>query len=107
MDKDRSVRVNAEYLTQHKSKQVTIIGKLIEKDSDPYIISTTDSKTVRVHKNPSLRPERFSEVWIEVTGRVQDNGDIEEALAIPITSTIDPEAWNQMVKLSHKFKDIF
>ncbi|EAY08545.1 hypothetical protein TVAG_487720 [Trichomonas vaginalis G3] len=107
METDHSFRVNSEYLGQHKSKMVTIVGRIVDKSSDPYIISTTDSKSVRVHKNPSLNDKRFSAEWIEVTGRVQENLDIEESSAIPITSKIDPEAWNQMVKLSHKFKEIF
>lgn len=104
---NRSFRVNAEYLPQHKGKMVTIVGKLVDRESDPFVINSTDMKTVRVHKNPALDEGRFKDAWIEVTGRVQDNGEIEEENSIPVSSNVDTETWNGMVKLAHKYKELF
>ena len=95
----KAPRVNGEYLSQHRAHKVTIIGQVLDKESSPLTIRTTDSKVVAIHKNSMLHPNRFDAAWIEVTGKVAADNSIEEESTVPIRSTIDTEAWNSLVKL--------
>jgi hypothetical protein len=101
----KRIRVNGEFIREHKGETVTIIGQVMDKDSDPLTIRTTDGKTISIHKNSFLKPERFNSPWVEITGKVAADISIEEEHTIPVKSAIDAEAWNQLVKIIHKHEE--
>lgn len=101
----KRIRVNGEFIKEHKGETVTIIGQVLDKDSDPLTIRSTDARTISIHKNSLLKPERFNSSWVEITGKVAVDHSIEEEQTIPIKSAVDTEAWNQLVKIIHKYED--
>ena len=102
-DNGKRIRVNGEYLMKHNGEMVTIVGQIIDKESDPMTIRSTDSKTISVHKDSLLKPDRFSQQWVEITGTVGKDGTITEKYSVPINSDISTEAWNQLVKITDKY----
>jgi hypothetical protein len=103
-----STRVNGELLERYVGKRVCIVGQVLNPGPTSVTIQTTDSKTVVVVPNPGQPPQRWpSKGWVEVTGRLQGNLEIIEDFSVPFTGQIDQEAWNEMVQIMAKHKDIF
>ena len=100
---DKYPRVNGETIGKYKARSVSIIGKPLDKESEPMTIRTTDKKTISVHKNQMLKPNRFDTNWVEILGKVTANEEIEEENTFPIEGEIDEEAWNQLAKIWNKY----
>ncbi|KAH0786993.1 replication factor A protein 3 [Histomonas meleagridis] len=98
-------RVNGQTYRKYEGEVVRIVGAVVDGNGSPKKIRTTDGQIVLIHPNGSSNG--FTAEYVEVTGRVQADGAIVEVMSVPITSTIDNDAWNQMVQLMEQHKEIF
>jgi len=98
-----SFRVNYEYLKEHIGEKVTIVGKITYKGADGFEITTTDNKT------GSIKDSTIHDVgtYVEITGKCITSDSIEPEVVIPLNDAIDHSAFNKMVVLMHKHKEIF
>ncbi|GAA6016318.1 hypothetical protein JCM10207_000467 [Rhodosporidiobolus poonsookiae] len=98
-------RVNAARLAQTATgKTVRLIGEVVTTDSSQVVLKASDGGQVKVNHNSM---NTFSDTFVEVIGKVVDTDTISELSSIMLGSSVDMNAVEKMVELTHQYPDVF
>jgi len=103
MDKP-TPRVNSALLKQNAGVIVRITGKILQHQGSQVILEASDHGQVNVHLSGD---SQLSSQFVEVIGRVNQDGSIQEFSSIDLSADFDLNAYNKFVELAQQFPELY